>query len=117
MKLSTIRIPSMNLKIASDFYEHSLGLSKSFGSPDEGFVGFELENALLLLEPEEPGEFECGRYMRFSVSVADIEIFFENCLKRGVIFSGVPEVQKWGGIMAHLQDCDGNTFSVVQHQV
>ena len=117
MKVSTIRIPSVNLKMASDFYEKSLGLSKSFGSPDEGFVGFQLENALLLLEPEEPGEFECGRYLGFSVSVADIDLFYQNCVQRGVEFSRPPEAQKWGGMMAHLKDCDENTFSVVQHTV
>jgi predicted enzyme related to lactoylglutathione lyase len=114
MRLSAIRIPCSDLGESAQFYEHSIGLKKAFGSIDEGFVGFQLENAQVLIEQQEHGEFECGRYLGFSVEVEDIFGFHTLCKKRGVTFTGPPEKQIWGGLMTHIEDCSGNTFSVVQ---
>lgn len=117
MKVDTIRIPCLDLTESSEFYERSIGLKKSFGSPDEGYVGFQLENAQLLLEPQESGEFECGRYLGFSVAVEDIFVFYRECRERSVTFTGPPEKQDWGGVMTHIRDCSDNSFSVVQQTI
>ncbi len=114
MKINTIRIPCRDLQESSDFYQKSVGLTKVFGGIEDGFVGFQLENAQLLLELQEPGEFECGRYLGFSVEVDDIFVFHTDGEKRGVTFTNAPEKQAWGGVMTHVQDCAGNNFSVVQ---
>lgn len=114
MRVSTIRIPCLNLTESSEFYERSIGLKKVFGRPEEGYVGFQLENAQLLLEPQESGEFECGRYLGFSVAVDDVFAFHKECCERGVTFTTPPEKQDWGGVMTHIRDCSGNSFSVVQ---
>ena len=40
--------------------------------------------------------------------------FYQKSIELGIIFTGPPEEQVWGGIMTHVIDCSGNTFSVVQ---
>ena len=114
MRINTIRIPCLDLAEATVFYETAIGLQGKFGSTEKGYVGFQLENAQLLLEPQERGEFECGRYLGFSIEVEDIFLFYAECQKRGVSFTAAPQIQHWGGTMTHIKDCSGNTFSVVQ---
>ena len=114
MKIGTIRVPCLNLQAAENFYSNQLGLKKIFGAALDGFVGYELENAQLILEVEEKGEFECGRFLGFSVEVDDIEQFYKTKLEAKVKFTGEPERQAWGGMMTHIVDVSGNSFSVVQ---
>ncbi len=114
MKINTLRIPCRDLAESEDFYTNLLGLEKSFGSPSEGHVGYKIENANILIENEEDGEFESGRYLGFSIEVPDIDNFYRSLSSRGVTFTGPPEAQAWGGIMTHVEDCNGNSFSVVQ---
>ncbi|MFC3153466.1 VOC family protein [Litoribrevibacter euphylliae] len=115
MKLSMIRIPCKNLKDAEFFYSNKLGMNKVFGSESEGFIGYQLDNVQVLLEPEEIGEFECGKYLGFSLEVSDINNFYGSAKENGVIFTGVPVKQDWGGTMTHVVDCSSNTFSIVQY--
>ena len=114
MRICAVRIPCHDLEECSLFYETAIGLTKAFGGIEQGYVGFQLENSQLLVEPQEQGEFECGRYLGFSVEVEDIYLFYSECQKRGVTFTGPPEAQHWGGVMTHAKDCNGNTFSVIQ---
>ena len=114
MRLNTIRIPVKDLAESERFYADAIGLPKLFGSPGEGFVGLRLENATVLLELEAAGEFECGRYLGFSIEVDDIVQFYEQCRARGVTFTGPPAAQTWGGSMTHIEDCNANTFSIVE---
>ena len=99
---------------SENFYTNILGLKKIYGSLEKGFVGYRLENADILIEQEEPGEFESGRYLGFSLEVRDIASFYNDYSKKGIRFSGPPEKQFWGGVMTHIEDCNGNSFSVIQ---
>jgi len=114
MKVNTLRIPCRDLVQSEDFYTNLLGLEKSYGSPNEGYVGYKIENADILIENEEDGEFESGRYLGFSIEVPDIHKFYLSSASKGVTFTGPPERQAWGGVMTHVKDCNGNSFSVVQ---
>lgn len=114
MKVNTLRIPCRDLAQSEDFYTNLLGLEKSYGSPNEGYVGYKIENADILIENEEDGEFESGRYLGFSIEVPDINKFYRSSSSRGVTFTGPPEQQAWGGVMTHVEDCNGNSFSVVE---
>ena len=114
MKLSMLRIPCENMKESEEFYSNSLGMDKVFGSGSDGFIGYQIENVQILLEPEEKGEFECGRYLGFSLEVEGINEFYLSAKERGVSFTGPPENQAWGGIMTHIIDCNRNSFSIVQ---
>ncbi len=114
MKLSAIRIPCLDLGEAEAYYADLIGWSKMFGSVEAGHIGFGLDQVVVILEPEEAGEFEAGRYLGFSVEVPDIHQYYAAALARGVQFTGEPEKQPWGGIMTHITDCSGNSFSVIE---
>jgi hypothetical protein len=95
------------------FYSMLLGQEKSFGDASHGYLGFVLENVSVLLEPIEGVEFGAGRYLGFSLEVADIHDFYEK-LNGTVAFTGPPEPQPWGGIMTHVTDASGNILSIVE---
>ena len=115
MRMNMMRIPCANLEQASNFYSEKIGLERVFGSEEEGFIGYQLENIQLLLELEEENEFESGRFLGFSLEVKDIELFYNESLELGLKFTHPPEKQNWGGTMTHVIDCSGNTFSMVQN--
>ena len=48
------------------------------------------------------------------ISHLDVFNFYQKSIELGIIFTGPPEEQVWGGIMTHVIDCSGNTFSVEQ---
>lgn len=114
MKLGTMRIPCVDLKESEAFYSNKLGLNKIFGSTEEGFVGYQLDNVQLMIEPQETGEFECGRFLGFSLETKNIAKSYETLRSNGVRFTGPPEKQTWGGTMTHIIDCSGNSFSLVE---
>lgn len=114
MKLDTIRIPCKDLAVSEAYYSDAVGWSKEFGSPEDGFIGYSLENATVLLELEEVGEFESGGYLGFSVAVNKLQEYYLGGIKRGIEFAGPPMKQEWGGTMTHIRDCSGNTFSIVE---
>lgn len=114
MKINTMRIPCRCLIESEKFYTEKLGLNKVFGSPAEGFIGYQLDNVQVLLEVEEKGEFEAGRFLGFSLEVKDISAFCETLTGKQVEFTGPPEKQFWGGLMTHIVDCNNNSFSIVQ---
>ena len=66
MRMNMMRIPCLNLKESDIFYTEKLGLNKIFGSEDDEFIGYQLDNIQLLLELEEKEEFESGRFIGFS---------------------------------------------------
>lgn len=66
------------------------------------------------LELEETGEFECGRFLGFSLEVENLDRFYEASIGKGIVFTGTPEKQCWGGYMTHEIDSSQNTFSIVQ---
>ena len=113
MRIHTIRIPCTDMEAAETFYAALFGIGKSFGSASEGYVGFGLENVSVLLEPVEAGEFESGRYLGLSFEVPDIGDFYER-QRNAMRFIGPPEVQFWGGTMAHVADSSGNVLSIVE---
>jgi len=114
MKLCVVRIPCRELEKSLDYYSHKLGLEVVFGSVSDSYIGLAIENAQIILEPEEAGEFESGRYLGFSVSVPDLDAQYNEMSARGVQFTGPPERQSWGGSMTHIIDPNGNSFSVIQ---
>ena len=54
--MAMMRIPSKDLEASEDFYTEQLKLNKIFGSEAEGFIGYQLDNIQLMLEPEDKGE-------------------------------------------------------------
>ena len=114
MRLNTLRIPCLDLDKAEKNYVCILDSEKAFGSDQDGYIGFNIENVTILLEPIEAGEFESGRYLGFSLEVDDIRDYFSEKTESGIEFTGPPEKQAWGGVMTHVIVCSGNIFSIVQ---
>ncbi|AOT08379.1 hypothetical protein [Pseudoalteromonas luteoviolacea] len=65
------------VKDAETFYVDKLGLITAFSSLSEGYIGVQLQNAQLILELEDEREYECGRYLEFSIAVEDINTFYQ----------------------------------------
>lgn len=114
MRVHTLRIPCKDLARAEAFYARALGTDKAFGGAGQGYVGFALDNANVLIEQQERGEFESGRYLGFSLAVDDIDAYYNAGVERGLPFLHPPQRQPWGGTMTHVRDDDGNVFSIVQ---
>lgn len=114
MRLSAVRIPASDVVESAEFYTILLDAAPDAGSEEDGFFLWQLENADLLVETEEPGEFEAGRFLGLSMEVPDIQSFYETAQEKQIEFAGPPEQQEWGGILLHAEDPDGNFFSVVQ---
>jgi predicted enzyme related to lactoylglutathione lyase len=114
MRLHSVRIPCRKLGESAAFYVKVLGVKPAFGSADGEYVGFRLDSGTVLLEPEDAEEFASGRYLGFSLETDDIQAFYRDASERGVTFTGPPMRQPWGGTMTHVEDCNGNIFSIVQ---
>jgi uncharacterized glyoxalase superfamily protein PhnB len=56
-----------------------------------------------------------GRFTGLSFTVTDIQAEFSNLVSRGVVFTGSPERQAWGGTLATLRDPAGNELQLVQY--
>lgn len=120
MKLAAARIFVKNLDEAAAFYEHVLELRVGARAPEFGYVVFEAETCDLVIEqvpPEAPSEEQAlvGRFTGLSFNVADIKALHQALTQRGVRFTGQPEQQRWGGILATLQDPAGNELQLVQY--
>lgn len=55
-----------------------------------------------------------GRFTGLSFDVADVQSKYAELASLGVAFSGLPEQQSWGGILATLRDPSGNELQLVQ---
>ena len=64
--------------------------------------------------PEEE-EILVGRFTGLSFTVQNAAAKHQELSARGVPFTGLPEKQQWGAILATLQDPSGNELQIVQH--
>ena len=85
-----------------------------------GYCVFKAGSTELVVEavgddaPEE-GKVLVARFTGLSFTVQDAEAKYHELVARGVLFTGPPERQLWGGILATLQDPAGNELQIVQH--
>jgi len=119
MQLRTARIFVRDLPGASRFYEEVLGLPLKAEGSEQGFCVFDAGAMSLVVErvdADAPVEDQvlAGRFTGLSFDVADIQSKFRELSALGVAFSGLPERQEWGGILATLRDPAGNELQLVQ---
>ena len=55
-----------------------------------------------------------GRFTGLSFAVDDVEAKHKELLALGVRFTGAPERQSWGGVLATFQDPEGNEMQIAQ---
>lgn len=120
MNLGTARVFVRDLPSAHAFYGHALGLRLQAGSPESGYCVYAAGNCRLVVEAvaiEAPQDEQVlvGRFTGLSFTVTDIQTEYGNLSSRGVVFTGAPERQAWGGTLATLRDPAGNELQLVQY--
>ncbi len=120
MELNTARVFVKDIEAARHFYEQKLGLHLTADGSEHGYCVFKAGSAALVVEtvvedaPEED-QVLVGRFTGLSFSVPDVAAKHQELVAAGVAFSGSPEKQPWGGILATLLDPSGNALQIVQH--
>lgn len=119
MNLNTVRVFVRDLGPAKSFYANELGLRLRGGRSDLGYCVFEAGNVQLVVESVPPDAAEddqilVGRFTGISFAVADVEAKHRELLALGVRFTGAPERQTWGGVLATFQDPEGNQMQIAQ---
>ncbi len=119
MELNTARVFVKDIDSARHFYSSKLGLPLKADGSKHGYCVFKAGNTELVIEvvadnaPEEDRVL-VGRFTGLSFNVKDISEKHRQLVALGVPFTGAPEKQFWGGILATLQDPSGNELQIVQ---
>jgi predicted enzyme related to lactoylglutathione lyase len=116
--IESVRVFTHDLTLARKFYARGLGLKEKTSGP--GYALFETGGADLVLEqvdgddPESAGLV--GRVAGFSFTVDDCVATCRRLVGVGVDVVAAPELQPWGGVLAFVEDPDGNVLTLVQHR-
>lgn len=120
MELTTARVFVRDIDSAKRFYSSKLGLLLKADGSQYGYCVFKAGSTELVVEavaddaPEEE-RMLVGRFTGLSFTVQDCGQKHRELVALGVPFTGAPEKQAWGGILATLQDPSGNELQIVQH--
>ncbi|MDJ0950189.1 MAG: VOC family protein [Alphaproteobacteria bacterium] len=114
--IAAVRVFVSDVAAARGFYRDMLGLEESYA--DDGVLVFRTGSADLVVEAADPDDAEeaamIGRFVGVSFAVTDVRAVHAALAAKGVPFDGAPEVQPWGGVLAHLRDPAGNVLTLVQ---
>ena len=114
--IESVRVFTRDLALARKFYARGLGLTETTAGP--GYALFATGGADIVLEQVDEDDDETdglvGRVAGFSFTVEDCEATCRELLQRGVTIVGPPERQPWGGVLAFVEDADGNVLTLVQ---
>ncbi len=119
MELNTARVFVNDIDSAKQFYSTKLGLPLKADGSQFGYCVFKAGSTELVVEsiandaPEED-KVLVGRFTGLSFTVQDATAKHIELAALGVKFTGLPERQFWGGILATLQDPSGNELQIVQ---
>ena len=115
----TIRVFVRDIHRARSFYHDKLRLPLASDGSDHGHVIFAPGNIKILVEHCDPKDAEgsalVGRFVGLSFCVPNVQEAYDELLRCGVEFDGIPEKQPWGGTLAHLFDPDRNILTLVSH--
>ena len=119
MNLNAVRVFVRDLAAAESFYSKNLGLPMRGGGGEFGYCLFDAGSTLLIVEsvPKDAPDDEqvlVGRFTGLSFAVPDVEAKHKELVARGVEFSGAPEPQSWGGVLATFRDPAGNELQIAQ---
>lgn len=119
MNLNTARVFVRDVATARIFYADVLGLQVKVDGSSDGFCVFDAGSCTLVIEAvlsDEPQHVRdlVGRFTGLSFQVPDANAAYERLRSRGVTFSGEPEKQPWGGILATFSDPSGNELQICE---
>jgi catechol 2,3-dioxygenase-like lactoylglutathione lyase family enzyme len=119
MQIDSVRLFVSDIHAARQFYAGLLALPLVADGSSQGFCVFQSGGVQLVVEavaPDAPGDDQVlvGRFTGLSFAVADAAATCAAWQQRGVRFTGLPERQFWGGILATFCDPSGNQLQIVQ---
>jgi catechol 2,3-dioxygenase-like lactoylglutathione lyase family enzyme len=119
MKLNAVRIFVRDIAAARDFYSNQLGLPLASDGSRHGFCVFAAGGADLIVEvvgddAPQDDQVLVGRFTGVSLEVDDAHETHRRLTAAGVEFTGEPEKQFWGGILATFRDPAGNELQIVE---
>ena len=120
MELSAVRLFVRDIAVAKAFYANVLGLTLASDGSKHGFCVFESAGIRLVVEavPSDAPPHDqrlVGRFTGVSFAVANIALEHQRLVALSVAFTGEPEPQSWGGILATFKDPSGNELNIVQY--
>ncbi len=119
MELSAARVFVRDIVAARRFYVEILGLPIKADGTQYGYCVFRSGGTDLVIEavaddaPEEDRAL-VGRFTGLSFKVQDASAKHKELQALGVPFTGPPEKQFWGGVLATFQDPSGNGLQLVE---
>jgi predicted enzyme related to lactoylglutathione lyase len=116
--IETVRVFTRDLTRARKFYARGLGLEERTSGP--GYAVFATGGADLVIEQVDDTDDESdalvGGVAGFSFTVEDCVAACRRLVGVGVDVVGAPELQPSGGVLAFVEDPDGNVLTLVQHR-
>ena len=117
MKLYAVRIFVRQWPKACAFYGETLGLPERYRNDEIGWAEYDLGGPCFGIERVVPGDRDgealIGRFVGASLQVEEIDRVYDTLRDKGVLFTAPPQRQEWGGALAHFQDPDGNTLTLL----
>ncbi len=119
LNLNTARVFVHDIARARAFFADSLGLPLRAYDAARGYCVFDAGQCQLVIESvaaDAPAEARArvGRCTGLSFLVPSVHVAHQDLTARGVVFSGPPQRQFWGGTTASFRDPDGNEYQIVQ---
>jgi lactoylglutathione lyase len=119
MKIGFVTVFVTDFDKSLDFYTKTLGMEIDYTDRKVWAQFKSGEDVSLAIEkcvPDyvEQGSKMVGRFVGVTLMVDNIEDQYNRLVAKGVEFTGRPEKQPWGGILAHLKDLDGNVLTLMQ---
>lgn len=113
-QLSMYRMFSPDPAKLRAFYEDVLELPVEWS--DENIVILNTGSCKIGIERNDPEEdLKSTCFLGISFDTDDIARTVETLKSRNVAFVGEPAKQYWGGTLAHFEDPDGNTITLVEY--
>jgi catechol 2,3-dioxygenase-like lactoylglutathione lyase family enzyme len=118
--IETVRVFTSDITLARKFYGRGLGLVEKTSGPGYALFATGAGGADLILEQVDDDDPESaglvGRVAGFSFTVEDCVGTCRALTGLGVDVVSAPAQQPWGGVLAFVEDPDGNVLTLVQHQ-
>lgn len=112
-----VSVPVRDLDRALEFYSCSLGLEVALDARDKNWIELGPTEPLAkigLYVPDKADKRQPGGDSGVILSTDSIYELHRKLIDEGVRFQTKPEKRPWGGLMAVLQDPDGNILTVVE---
>jgi lactoylglutathione lyase len=119
MNLNTVRVFVHDIESAGRFYREALGLPMSADGSVHGYCVFRAGATQLVVEavPDDAAPADqilVGRFTGLSFEVPSAAVAYRELRSRGVVFTGEPEQQSWGGTLATFKDPAGNELQICE---